>query len=184
MSGLYNLFKERATLAGAEVYRVAGYGEARGRLVTVLRELVARRVVAVRSPLVEALDLDEMARQSGVTVSFGDWRTTAVDADVGISELDFALAETGTLVQDATDVGKRLVSMLPPVHVALIRTRNILPSLRQMMGYLAKMDAVPGCVAFITGPSRTADIERVLTIGVHGPGRVIIVCIDGGEGSR
>lgn len=184
MSDLYDLFHERATGAGAEVYRVAGCQEARERLTAILRELDARQVVAVRSPLLEVLDLDEVARHSAARVSYGDWRTTAVEADVGISELDFALAETGTLVQDATDIGKRLVSMLPPVHIALVRAETILPSLRQMMGYWTQKEAVPGYIAFITGPSRTADIERVLTIGVHGPGRLIVLCVDGGEGNR
>ena len=90
--------------------------------------------------------------------------------------MDWALADTGTLVQDATAVDQRLVSTLPTIHVALIATDGLRPD---MPTWLA--DADPnrmGYLSMITGPSRTADIERVLTIGVHGPVRLIIIFVD------
>ena len=74
--------------------------------------------------------------------------------------MDWALADTGTLVQDATAVDKRLVSTLPTIHVALIATSGLRPDMPAWLG-----DARPnsaGYLAMITGPSRTADIERVL----------------------
>ena len=86
------------------------------------------------------------------------------------------MADTGTLVQDATAADKRLVSTLPFIHVALIATSGLRAD---MPAWLADVqpDAI-GYLAMITGPSRTADIERVLTIGVHGPQRLIIVFVD------
>ncbi len=97
-------------------------------------------------------------------------REGCAEAKIGISQMDWGKADTGTLVQDATAVEKRLVSTLPLIHIALIATGKILPDLPSLLGAIDPRQA--GYIAFITGPSRTADIERVLTIGVHGPERL------------
>jgi L-lactate dehydrogenase complex protein LldG len=94
--------------------------------------------------------------------------------------MEWGLADTGTVVQDATDPALRLVSTLPEIHVALLPACRILPGLADVV---PKLD--PGrapYISFITGPSRTADIERVLTIGVHGPSRLVVVVHDGDGG--
>jgi L-lactate dehydrogenase complex protein LldG len=90
--------------------------------------------------------------------------------------MDWALANTGTLVQTADEVDKRLVSTLPLLHIAIVSTAALLPDLPAV---LTRVDPRKSAyLSFITGPSRTADIERVLTIGVHGPERLIIVMVD------
>jgi len=90
--------------------------------------------------------------------------------------MEWALANTGTLVQSADEVDKRLVSTLPLLHIAVVSTAGLLPDLPAV---LSRVDPRKSSyIAFITGPSRTADIERVLTIGVHGPERLIIVMVD------
>lgn len=106
-------------------------------------------------------------------------QAAAAEAAVGVSEFDWALADTGTLVQDATDPRKRLVSTLPPVHLAIIRGEKLLPGLGALLDRVKPEQA--SYLAFVTGPSRTADIERVLTIGVHGPARLVIVHVEGGR---
>jgi L-lactate dehydrogenase complex protein LldG len=73
-------------------------------------------------------------------------------------------------------VAKRLVSTLPSIHIALIGTDRILADMGSVLEILRPEQL--NYISFITGPSRTADIERVLTIGVHGPGRLIIVVVD------
>jgi L-lactate dehydrogenase complex protein LldG len=109
-------------------------------------------------------------------LTFAVTRELAADAKVGISQMDWALAGTGTLVQCADEVDKRLVSTLPPMHIALISSAALLPDLAAVIGCVD-----PHKVAYlslITGPSRTADIERVLTIGAHGPERLVIILVD------
>ncbi|MBA4373240.1 MAG: lactate utilization protein [Thermodesulfovibrio sp.] len=108
-------------------------------------------------------------------------RTLAADSKIGISQMDWALADTGSLVQDATAIDKRLVSMLPEIHVALLETAKLLPDMASVLTRISPKEA--SYLSMITGPSRTADIERVLTIGVHGPVRVVIVCVDDMEGT-
>ncbi|MCX8026846.1 MAG: lactate utilization protein [Thermodesulfovibrionales bacterium] len=101
----------------------------------------------------------------------------ASTAHIGITEMDYGIAETGTLVQNSTDVAQRLASSLPLIHIAIIKENNILKDMQTVLDILNPKDI--GYLAFITGPSRTADIERVLTIGVHGPERLIILVLKG-----
>jgi L-lactate dehydrogenase complex protein LldG len=109
-------------------------------------------------------------------LSFDISRERAVNARIGISQVDWALADTGTLVQDATSIDKRLVSTLPEIHIALLPSNSLLPDMTALLEKLSPQQM--NYIAMITGPSRTADIERVLTIGVHGPKRLIIILVD------
>jgi L-lactate dehydrogenase complex protein LldG len=109
-------------------------------------------------------------------VRFEATREAASQAAVGITWVDWGVAQTGTLVSNSAAAGHRLASMLPPVHVALLPADRIVDD---MAGALARLDVRQcGYVGAITGPSRTADIERVLTIGVHGPRRLVIVLME------
>jgi L-lactate dehydrogenase complex protein LldG len=122
-----------------------------------------------------------LSRMPGVR--FDVRRDDAAQALAGISEMDWGVAQTGTLLTDSSSVRRRLASTLPPVHIALLPVSRIVADMAMA---LAQYD-VRRCayLAAITGPSRTADIERVLTIGVHGPRRLIIVLIQdwGGGGA-
>ena len=109
-------------------------------------------------------------------IRFDVTREQAAKAKVGISQLEWALANTGTLVQAADAVDSRLVSSLPLLHIALVPTAGILPDLPAVLEKVHPEKAA--YLAFITGPSRTSDIERVLTIGVHGPERLIVILVD------
>ncbi len=109
-------------------------------------------------------------------LSFDVTRELAAEAKVGISQMDWALANTGTLVQHADAVDNRLVSTLPSLHIALVSSAEIVPDLPALLKRVDPRQTA--YLSFITGPSRTADIERVLSIGVHGPERLIIVLVD------
>ncbi|MEK7847839.1 MAG: LUD domain-containing protein, partial [Chloroflexota bacterium] len=114
-------------------------------------------------------------------------RRSFIEAEMGISGSNMALAATGTLVMVTNEGNGRLVTSLPPVHLALLGIDKIIPSLReavpllQVLAPCATGQAFTTYVSFITGPSRTADIENVLTLGVHGPGEVHIVLLDNGR---
>ena len=170
MNTLYEMFKSRAEVASAEVHRFPDQAKACEFVLELLKEQGVAEgpqpgAVWAGRRLMEAPGL-----------SYDVTREAAAGAKVGISEMDWALADTGTLVQDATEVEKRLVSTLPPIHVALVGTGQLLPDLAAVLGRIQPSKA--GYLAMITGPSRTADIERVLTIGVHGPLRLIVVFVD------
>ena len=93
-------------------------------------------------------------------------------AHVGISWTKFAIAETGSLVETTTDDSLRLVSLLPRVHVGLIMAEDLVDTLSEAAPRLRNFfnsNSHNAVVTFISGPSRTGDIEMRLTLGVHGP---------------
>jgi len=114
------------------------------------------------------------------------FRQRCFSAEVGITGVDFALAESGTMVVTSLTEGSQLASLAPPVHVALYRREQVLATLEEVLcrlpGLSAPRDAtesIPGrSVVFITGTSRTADIEQILIRGVHGPREVHAILIE------
>lgn len=95
--------------------------------------------------------------------------------DVGISTVQAAIAETGTLVLDSTRERHRFLSLVPPVHIAIVRGSQIYRTLGEVLTLIRKDKEVSPAVTFITGPSRTADIELTLAIGVHGPQELYVI---------
>jgi len=95
--------------------------------------------------------------------------------DVGVSTAQAAIAETGTLVLDSAYERHRLVSLVPPVHIAVVNASAIVETLSDALTLLQKDKEISPAITFITGPSRTADIELTLTIGVHGPQELYVV---------
>lgn len=96
-------------------------------------------------------------------------------AAVGITSADYALADTGTLVMLSSVEEARLISLLPPVHVAVVPIGRLLTGLDELLTMLPNPARVSSAMVFITGPSRTADIEQILVRGVHGPGEIHVV---------
>ncbi len=107
--------------------------------------------------------------------------TSPSTADAGITGADFAVADTGTLILLSEPKQPRLTSILPPVHIAILRKETIVPDIHFLFVKLGETygnyEELCSCISFITGPSRTADIELDLTLGVHGPKRTVVVII-------
>ena len=101
---------------------------------------------------------------------FKDLRAHVGGIDGGFSMAELAIAETGTLVLASHDEDQRLASMLCEVHAVYVSENRIFSTFQDAQSEIERLTAqAPGFVAFITGASRTADIERVLALGVHGP---------------
>ncbi len=102
------------------------------------------------------------------------------DSTLGLSVARAGIAETGSALMAESTLADRSVGMLPRVQAIVIPTRALLPSLDEAAPILRALALAPGrnMVTLVTGPSRTADIERVLTVGVQGPGRVMILFAD------
>jgi L-lactate dehydrogenase complex protein LldG len=98
-------------------------------------------------------------------------------ADIGITSADYALADTGTLVMLASPREARLVSLLPPMHIAVVPQDRILTGLDELFSLLPRPADQTSSMVLITGPSRTADIEQILVRGVHGPGQICVVIV-------
>lgn len=104
-----------------------------------------------------------------------------VSCTVGVSACAAAVAETGSLLLAGAEPGDRLVWLLPPRCVLLVRAADVVPSLDHAMAWLRAHPAV-GAATLVTGPSKTSDVERVLTIGVQGPREVIVAVVAGSGG--
>jgi L-lactate dehydrogenase complex protein LldG len=104
-------------------------------------------------------------------------RDACSESAVGITGAAYALADTGSLVMLANSEEARLVSLLPPTHIAVIERRQILTGLDELLTNLQLPADVTSSMVLITGTSRTADIEQILVRGVHGPGEVHVVIV-------
>ncbi len=98
--------------------------------------------------------------------------------DAGISECDAIIAQTGTVLVTNRSAGGRALSVLPPHHVVLVRRSQMVADLPAAFALLKQKYAsnYPSMISFITGPSRTGDIERILVLGAHGPKKLSILC--------
>ncbi|HWR37450.1 MAG TPA: lactate utilization protein [Clostridia bacterium] len=178
MDPIFDLFKTRAATVSAEVYRFA----AKAQAVDFICNFVAHETSESNGfalwadcPLLNGFDKSRLCEEVP-GLRFNVNRENAAGARIGISQMHWGISNTGTLVQDATAVEQRLVSTLPEIHIAIVATGNILPDLPALLSRVNIKEI--NYFSFITGPSRTADIERVLTIGVHGPKRLVIVAVD------
>jgi len=99
--------------------------------------------------------------------------------DAGITECDLLIAQTGGVVVTSRSTGGRALSILPPHHVVIARREQLVPDLPAAFAWLQQKYApdFPSMISFITGPSRTGDIERILVLGAHGPKKLTILCI-------
>jgi L-lactate dehydrogenase complex protein LldG len=186
LEAIYERFRARASAVSAEVHRVATPAACLAFVMDTLRQegvadASGAYAVWAECPLLHRIDgFDPSALAAQLPgLHFEVTRELAAAAKVGITQAEYAVAETGTLLQDSTHPQQRLASSLPSIHIALIHTANLRATLAE--GLQAFDPRRARYLAAITGPSRTADIERVLTIGVHGPVRLIIVFFDSPE---
>jgi len=180
-SHLYEEFELRAKNVSTEVFRVKRADEAGKIILDIVKETGAKSVALVSCSLIEASGIVNELKDNGVAVytEQGDIAENIGTADIGISGVEFGIAECGSVCQDALAIESRLVSSLPPLHIAFMESRNIVPGIEDAIDIISGF-FTEGYISWITGPSRTADIERVLTIGVHGPGRFVIIAVDEG----
>jgi L-lactate dehydrogenase complex protein LldG len=170
-------FAEEAGSLGVVVRRIDGAGLGR-----VISEVVASGSIstallsrdpetAAALPHLEAL---------GVEILPFDGPRSGAGADLGVTGAAFGIAATGTLVVDSARAGGRTTSLVPPAHLAILRSSRLLPTPAALMR--AMRDHYPGGppsqIVLITGPSTTGDIEFVLTVGVHGPKRLWVALIE------
>jgi L-lactate dehydrogenase complex protein LldG len=204
-SALIAQVQQELHAAGGMVAHVHSAPEAVAYITRLAQQKDAHLVVRWQSELLEALEVDAALHQQGSTVHTtaippgtrtGEATSTAAmstqrqelrallaRADLGLSGVDYVIAETGTLVLMARAGQMRGVSLLPPVHVAVARTSQVIATLADYLLLVQAAGADPqqyltSCVSFVTGPSRTGDIELKLTVGVHGPGELHLVILD------
>jgi L-lactate dehydrogenase complex protein LldG len=123
--------------------------------------------------------LKSLCDEKGISLVTENLRSEISKLHTGFTIADYGIAETATLVQDSGSEDLRIATMLSEIHVAVLPVSRIKADAMVLENELKDMmKSPPGYVAFISGASRTADIERVLTIGVHGPGQLHILILN------
>jgi L-lactate dehydrogenase complex protein LldG len=162
--------------------------EWKSALANVLEKFGVKSAVYWNDPYLHELDLS--AAFSEMQISSYEWdvradktemKEKAATVDLGVACADLGLAETGSVVLNNGGGRGRVISLLPPAFLCILREDQIVPRLthavqlihQQVVGGLP----LPACINFITGPSRTGDIEMDLAFGVHGPGKVHIILL-------
>jgi L-lactate dehydrogenase complex protein LldG len=144
-------------------------------LAAVAAAIAEKTAVASNSPLLAELGI---TRLPGVCSGISErqrLRELCATADVGITSADYALADTGTLVLLSRPEEARMISLLPPAHIAVLPRNRILGTLDELFMLLPDPAAATSSMVLITGASRSADIELILVRGAHGPGQVTVV---------
>jgi L-lactate dehydrogenase complex protein LldG len=167
-------FVEMATAMGAKPYIASGSDDLLRHLGGILDAAAAKKVLLGAG--LGAYELEPWLRSTGreaTRLGVGPVdRDTLFAADVGITGVAGLLAETGSLIVQATAQEPRSGSLLPPVHIAIGRREQIVADLFDVF---EKTAVLPSNLVLITGPSKTGDIELKLVTGVHGPGEVHII---------
>lgn len=183
---LVEKFGDSLQAIGGKFVRV-GMKDASGHVLEMLRDLGVRSVLAwvqSESPILEAVE------RSGITflnpfipLESMDLRSKSLreldGAEVGLTGAIAGFADTGTVVLPSGPGRSQLASLLPNVHIVILATRSIYKTMDQWIQAGGDQDLkTSAAVTFVSGPSRTADIEMTMTMGVHGPGKVIVVGVD------
>lgn len=177
------LFSENWKNAGGHVFRFPDMEGVKQFIVEKSTQMGARLLIRQNQRELQALDLESALPNARIVV----WKeqhkdhalTDAAGADIGITMVDYAVAYTGTIVCTSSADQGRSVSLLPTVLMAIIPANRLQTRLGEVLSHF---DGRPGTsfpagIHFISGPSRSADIENDLTIGVHGPGVVFALIV-------
>ena len=183
---LFPLFQEHLSAIGGECHLVANLAQATEVIVAhpalTEKEVVVPPNFAERSPWGAIIP---MLRNQGIHIREAGSPASVADAPVGLSTAELAVAETGSVLLAENSLETRVVSMLTLTHIVLVRAENLVPMLDEAGAYLAKFSKVGPdqrrYVSLVTGPSRTSDIERVLTIGVQGPKALCVLVVQNAE---
>lgn len=173
---LIDRFTISLTKSGGKVFYAPTLVTVIEHLNNLFQNLAPNRIVAnAESPLT---DFDLLARWPKyqwhiVGQTPNNLRAFCASADIGLSSADAALAETGTIVISSGPDRSRLASLLPPIHIALVPIACLTTDLFTWTA--ARKSPPPACLTLISGPSKTADIEQTMAVGVHGPKQFIVI---------
>jgi len=175
-NSIVSRFIETSKKVGTDISQVADLSEA----IQYIRKTVDGVCLVPETSLARKHRLAEHLLEAGVNVYSGNFRDAGQVVGGGVTFCNFCMADSGTVTLDSTDENVRLATTLPEKHFILADPASILADNLAAVGPMNALHAgsEPKFIAYITGPSRTADIERVLTIGCHGPRELHILLVD------
>lgn len=171
--------KEKAEAVQSIVAEVPGLEEAFRYAIEVTRKQGGEIIAAPGLDGKDESAFQELCLEAGLSLVTENLRESVGKIQTGFTMAEYGIAETATLVVPSAAEDTRIATMLSETHVAVLPKSRIRPDALSLAGELKKyMKSPPSYLAFISGASRTADIERVLTIGVHGPQELHILILE------
>lgn len=180
-------FAENLTLLGCAVHRARGPDEVLERLTDIAKAEGLTKIAASQDDVISALDLAAWGSKNGIEVITSKdrpdreefKRVLFEEAQAGVTGVDFAVAESGTLCLIHDERQPRLVSLAPIRHIAVVPTDRVCPVYETVTDRLfAEGGQAPSHLTFITGPSMTADIQATLFTGMHGPKTLTVILLE------
>ena len=187
-------FVEEVNSVGGQGQLVADWNGARDALAELLDRYAPTSALCWRHPVLEKLNVAELLTSKGIEridydslsrLPPGEQRERMLAAGIGISSTTLAVAETGSLALASGSGSERVASLLPPVHVAIVGTDQIVADLFDLFAVMQNSAGdMPSNWTLVTGPSKTGDLELKLTTGVHGPGKWHVIAVAVRQGDR
>ena len=196
LPALMDRMADTAALRGWNVTRCQGVEDSLDYVMSLIGRLGANSVARSEQAVFDTVPVDAAVAGAGAICwpavyggadSRAEVRRRLAESGMGITGADYAIAETGSVIVLPRQGLSRLVSVVPPVHVAIVRPQDILGDLDDLFtlrrleyhqnGTRGRPD-MGSYLNFITGPSRTADIEQTIVVGVHGPREVHMILLD------
>jgi L-lactate utilization protein LutC len=165
---------ERVAALAGKTHRAASLQDARDYVSALI---AGKNAIASNAPFLRECGITDLPNVSSGIHDRSELRELCASLDYGITSADYALADTGTLVMLSSPQEARMISLLPPAHIAVVPEDRVLSSLDELLTLLPNPAEQTSSMVLITGPSRTADIEQILVRGVHGPGEVHAVLV-------
>ncbi len=179
---LLDMFMNEITKVSGKAIILKSENEIKDYVIRLVEEHSAKSLAIWGSDFLKQINLREFLEIKGLKFAPPNSKEEMAKADIGITEADFGIADTGTLVLIANEMQPRSVSLIPPIHVAILQSDVILEKMEDVFAILknsldetGSIAKLTSCITFITGPSRTGDIELHITLGVHGPKELVVL---------
>ncbi len=174
-------FASELEKVNTNVLEAANEDKIKESLLSLIKEKELKSFAIWESQFLKEINLKQELKDAGLRLITAKNKNRIAKADIGITEVDYAISDTGTLVLLADKNQPRSVSLLPPIHLAIVRPENLVRNINDLFvilkSELQDSEDITSCMTFITGPSRTADIELNLTLGVHGPKELYVLVL-------
>ena len=179
LEGQLSLFTSISKDLKTDVIRCATKKEISDKLIEISKQESWKKIFTHSHPLLDAVlpELDAITIQK----TDGGYEVPDLEsADAGITGCESLIAQTGSILVTPQSAGGRVLSVLPPHHLVIASTRQIVRDLKVAFQQLKNTygEQIPRYISFITGPSRTGDIERILVLGAHGPKKLTVLLLD------
>lgn len=174
---LYATFQKGLTGVAGECY-LAKKADVGTTLAKIFQDKDTHDVAIVETPLLKEAGAVDALKAAGIKVDTDHFRKNAPNDKGGVTEADYGIANLGSLVQMKDDIDCRIVETVSDVYVGIIKLSQIVDNFDTMIDIMADTKPFPKFAGIITGPSRTADIECVGTVGVHGPRQYSVIVVE------